>query len=167
VIPAWHRSLILLLLFLLLSTPACGGTTELRGRVLWIDDGDTIRVAEVGTVRLIGIDCPEREVSERDRHFLRLGIDPQKLRPIARAALAFNIREVKGKNVRLVLDAEPADRHGRTLAYVYLPDGTLLNRTLLEKGYGVVYRRFDFRMKNDFIAAEQEARSRGVGLWQK
>ena len=61
---------------------------------------------------------------------------------------------------------DPGD-YGRLLAYVYLPDGRLLNRMLLEQGLAAVYRKFTFRMKTDFLTAEQQARQAGIGLWKK
>ena len=139
----------------------------LRGKVSWIYDGDTIKVNGVGKVRLLGIDAPEHEDSERDRFYRRWDIQPQRLRSISRAAVAYLIRTTKGREVTLVLGREPRDRYGRLLAYVYLPDGTLLNRTLLEQGYASVFRKYDFRLRAEFLAVEQRARSRRVGLWKK
>jgi micrococcal nuclease len=68
--------------------------------------------------------------------------------------------------VTLTFDHERHDRYGRTLAYVTLADGRLLNRLLLEEGHAIVYRRFDFRLKNDFLAAEERARGKGAGMWR-
>ncbi len=154
------------LLLLLLAACRADGR-ELRGQVLWIYDGDTLKVEGVGKVRLIGIDTPERENSDRDNFFVKLGIPKKNLRKGAGAALHFNIANVKGKTVKLSFDREEKDRHGRTLAYVTLPDGRLLNRLLIEEGLAVVYRRFDFRYKDDFLAAEAEAKRKGVGLWDR
>lgn len=159
------RGILLVLLLLAVATGAVAG--ELRGRVEWIYDGDTIKVAGVGKVRLLGIDTPERKETGRDRFFVKLGGNGKMLRRIAGEVLRFNIDNVKGKEVRLALDHEKRDAYGRLLAYVTLPDGRLLNRLLLEKGYAVVYRRFDFRLKDDFLAAEEQARSRKVGLWAR
>ena len=139
----------------------------LRGKVSWIYDGDTIKVNGVGKVRLLGIDAPEHEDSERDRFYRRWDIPPQRLRSISRSAVAYLIQTTKGREVTLLLDREPRDRYGRLLAYVYLPDGTLLNRTLLEQGFASVFRKYDFRLKTEFLAAEQRARQDGVGLWKK
>ena len=153
-------------LFLLFCiTTAIAG--ELRGKVEWIYDGDTIRVAGVGKVRLLGIDTPEREASDRDRFFVKLGGNGKALRRIAGEALRFNIETVKGRDVRLTLDREQRDNYGRLLAYVTLPDGRLLNRLLLEKGYAVVYRRYDFLRKSEFLAAEEQARRAKTGIWMK
>lgn len=137
------------------------------GAVSWIYDGDTLKVDGIGKVRLIGLDTPEKENSSRDRYLQKQGVSSKVLRRMAKEALQFNIARVKGKRVRLEFDNERQDRYGRTLAYVYLPDGTLLNRLLIEKGYAVVYRRFDFRMKENFLKTERLARKRRVGIWQE
>jgi micrococcal nuclease len=159
----------LLLVLAGLSPPptAAAGHPPLRGKVSWVYDGDTIAVNGLGKVRLLGIDAPEHEDSERDRFYRRWDIPPQRLRSISRSAVAYLIRTAKGREVTLVLDREPRDRYGRLLAYVYLPDGALLNRTLLEQGYASVFRKYDFRLKTEFLAAEQRARKDGVGLWKK
>ena len=164
-----HRLPAILLLFILMLLGLADGceAADLRGRVEWIYDGDTIEVAGIGQVRLIGIDAPEKKDSERDRFFVKLGGNGKSLRRIAEEALQFNIRRVKGKEVRLEVDHEPRDTYGRLLAYVILPDGRMLNRVLLEKGYAVVYRRFDFRLKEDFLEAEAGARRGKAGLWAR
>jgi len=158
-------------LFLWLSffliLPACAEepAPALEGTVIWIYDGDTLKVEPLGTVRLIGIDVPERADSSRDRYLAEQGISAARQRKIYTAAKEFNIRQVKGKRVKLILGDPPRDRHDRLLAYVYLPDGRLLNQLLIEQGLAVVYRRFSFSMKDDFLAAEAAAARSGVGLW--
>ena len=137
----------------------------LTGMVLWVYDGDTIKVENIGKVRLIGIDAPEHKDSERDNYYLRQGISREHLRRTAKEALHFVIRNAKGKSVTIHHDKELKDRHGRTLAYVYLPDGELLNRKLIDEGLATVYRKFNFHKKKDFLAAEKSARIKGVGLW--
>lgn len=138
------------------------------GQVSWIYDGDTLKVDGVGKVRLIGIDAPEREDSPRDNYYRdRHQISSAQLRKLSKQALAFNIRHVKEKRVSLDFDREKQDKFGRTLAYVYLPDGTLLNHLLIEQGLASVYRRFDFRLKQDFLTAEKKAQKARIGLWQQ
>src|SRR3972149_6443777 len=70
----------------------------------------------------------------------------------------------------LVLDDANAgrrhkDRYGRTLGYVYLQDGMMLNAELVRRGFAHAYTRFPFRSLVEFRRLEQEARGRGVGLW--
>jgi micrococcal nuclease len=38
---------------------------------------------------------------------------------------------------------------------------------LLEQGLVIVYRRFDFSLKGEFLAAESAAQRRGDGLWRR
>ncbi len=160
--------LFLLCLSFALVLPACAKepAPPLQGTVTWIYDGDTLKIDPIGKVRLIGIDTPERENSQRDRYLIKQGISATRQRQIYQLAKEFNIEQVKGQRVTLSLDASPRDRHGRLLAYVHLPDGRLLNRVLLEHGLAVVYRRFSFRLKEDFLTAEAEAKKNKLGLWE-
>ncbi|MDO3378917.1 thermonuclease family protein [Geoalkalibacter halelectricus] len=159
------RLVVLILLFLLgQALSACA--SETRGRVAWIFDGDTIEIEALGRVRLLGIDTPEGEDSHRDLFYQRrFGIPPEHLRKIAREALRYNIRHVKGQVVTLRFEGERRDAHGRLRAYVILPDGRNLNRLLVEEGLAAVYRRIDFSHKQDFLRAEEQARRLGKGLW--
>ncbi len=162
--------LLFLSLFLLLAvSPAAARETAppLTGVVTWIYDADTLEVDPHGKVRLLGIDAPERTASERDRAFTRLGVDPARLRAVHGAGIAHGIQHLKGQTVTLICDTPRRDRYGRLLAYLYLADGRLYNRQLLEDGLVIVYRRFDFRLKADFLAAETQARQRGSGLWSR
>jgi len=154
---------LLLLFFCLVSTASA---EKLSGKVLWIYDGDTLKVEEIGKVRLIGIDTPETKASSRDYFYKRnFDIEPKKLRKIAKQAKQYNIRHVKGTKVRLKLDRTKRDKYNRLLAYVYLPDGTMLNRLLLKKGLAAVFRRYNFTHKKNFLKVEKQARKKGLGLW--
>ena len=116
-------------------------------------DGDTIVVDRVGTVRLIGVDTPET-------------VDPR--RPVqyfGKEAAEFTRRMALSKSVHLEFDTSLHDRYGRTLAYVYLPDGTLLNAEIIRQGYGYVYARYPFKFLELFREYEREARAAGRGLW--
>lgn len=158
--------------FLLLPFLVAAGFTtfcdaaETRGRVEWVYDGDTVQVAGVGKVRLLGIDAPEKESSERDKSYLRRGLKRQALRSTAAAATAYLIREAKGEVVTLQYEGTPVDSYGRQLAYLILPDGRNLNHELVCSGLAFVYRRFDFSRKRDFIACEESARDNRRGVWK-
>ena len=101
-------------------------------------DGDTIIVRGVGRIRLIGVDTPET-------------VDPR--RPVeffGREASAFTKRMLEGQLVRLEYDWQRTDRYGRTLAYVRLLDGTLINAEISRQGFGHAYTRFPFRYLDEF-----------------
>ena len=164
-----HRLFLLLFAGLFLALPACAEqqSQRLHGTVTWVYDGDTLEISEIGKVRLIGIDTPEREDSQRDWFLEKQGIPARKQRTIYREAKEYNIRHVKGQRVSLSLDNPPRDKYGRLLAYVHLEDGRILNRVLIEEGLAVVYRKFSFRLKKDFLKAEDKARQEKVGLWEE
>ena len=153
------------LVFLLLLCRSADAE-DLFGRVEWVYDGDTIKVLNIGKVRLIGIDAPERESSPKDAYYIKQGISRKTLRSVAAQATRFNIQYAKNRIVRLESTRRKRDDYGRLLAFVYLPDGSLLNRLLVENGLAAVYRRFDFPFKESFLEAEQEAREIGKGLWK-
>ena len=116
-------------------------------------DGDTIVVDGIGTVRLIGVDTPET-------------VDPDSpVEYYGKEASDFTRRIADRQMVTLDYDQDRVDRYGRTLAYVYLPDGTLLNAEIIRLGYGFAYTFFPFRMIEEFRALEREARAAGRGLW--
>lgn len=163
------RVVLVLFCAVALVPPAGAGepAASLQGVVTWVYDGDTVEIETLGKVRLIGIDTPEREASARDAFLAKRGVPAARQRAASREARAFNISQVKGQQVSLVLGHPPRDRYGRLLAYVYLPDGRLLNRILLERGLAAVYRKYTFDMKNDFLAAEESAREAKIGLWQE
>jgi len=116
-------------------------------------DGDTIVLDGNERVRLIGVDTPETK-------------DPRKpVQYFGREACEFTKRLVEGLKVRLDYDLNKKDKYGRTLAYVYLEDGTFLNAEIIKKGYGFAYRHFLFKYYDEFKRYEREAREKGIGLW--
>jgi len=57
---------------------------------------------------------------------------------LAFAASAFAKRELEDKEVELELDVQKIDPYGWLLAYVYLPNGEMINETLLRDGFAQV-----------------------------
>jgi len=122
------------------------------------DDGDTIQVDMEGkkeTVRFIGVDTPETH-------------DPRKpIQCFGKAAAAFT-KNVIGEN-RVRLEADPTnsnrDRYQRLLRYVYLPDGTLVNKKIIAEGYGFALVSFPFQKMEEFKAVQVTAREQNKGLW--
>lgn len=142
------RFLLALLLASLLS-PAFGDNPT----VTRIVDGDTIVLSTGEKVRLIGVDTPEI-------------VDPWKpLEPGAGQASDFLKRFVLGKQVQVRYDRERYDKYHRTLAYLYLNDGTLVNSEIIRRGYGSAYIRFPFKFQNEFLAVERTAKARKAGIW--
>ena len=128
-------------------------------RVVRVVDGDTIKVragSRLDTVRYIGMDTPES---------VKPGTPVQ---CYAHAASSENARLVGGQEVRLRVGAEPRDRYGRLLAYVYrVRDGRLVNAALLAGGYAhTLTIPPNDALAPAFSRIEESARARGRGLWR-
>ncbi len=163
-IPGGPRSgrerLLLAVFFLLLSFIRTAAFASETGVVLEVVDGDTLRVrldGKAATVRLIGIDAPERSHPTLGKQF------------VADEAAAHLSSLCLGKTVRMEGDAEDADKYDRLLRYVFLspPDGRLLNLEMLLAGMARAYTRFPFSRREAFLAAESLARREGRGLWRE
>jgi micrococcal nuclease len=122
-------------------------------------DGDTIDVAINGTVeriRLIGVDTPE-------------SVDPRKpVQCFGLEASNYVKSVLNGKKVALGSDSSQGDKdkYDRLLRYVYLVDGTNLDKELIMKGYGREYT-YDlaYKHQNQFKEAQQIAQASKMGLW--
>ncbi len=55
----------------------------------------------------------------------------------------------------------------RTLAFVYLENGTFLNAEIIKQEYGFAYTRFPFKYMEEFRRYEREARKQDRGLWEQ
>ncbi len=122
-------------------------------------DGDTIIVDINGAqekIRFIGIDTPE-------------AVDPRKpVQCFGKEASAFTKNLLEGKSVRLESDLSQGDRdkYDRLLRYVFLSDGTFVNKEIISQGYGHEYtHRTPYRYQDDFKIAELTARTSHLGLW--
>ncbi len=153
------------------------GEKEKKGvpcRVLKVYDGDTFRCrlpeGEKVRVRLIGIDTPEKRRNRKlMRDARRLGIPPEEIIEMGRKASEFTRKLIPpGTVVYLETDVQLHDRYGRLLAYVWLPDGRMLNEVLLKEGYATIYT-FPPNVKyvDRFRKAQEYARDRGKGFWKE
>lgn len=122
-------------------------------RVARVLDGDTVKLADGRTVRLIGVDAPETHHPELP------------VQRFGEEAGEFLRGLVEGSEVSLEVNpAEPKDRYGRTLAYLWKGD-LLVNREVIRRGYAYAYSRFAHPRLAEFVAVEREARQAQYGLW--
>ena len=130
--------------------------------VLEVIDGDTIDIdfpdddQPYTRVRLLGVDTPETKHPTIGVMFF----GPE--------ASAFGTQQAKGKQVTLFLDTIGDHRgyYGRLLAYVQLPDGTILNEELIKQGYGYAYLSFPHSQFDKYSELMEEAMMEKRGLWQ-
>jgi len=112
-------------------------------------DGDTLVLSDGKTVRLIGINTPEKD----QPYYLEA---KNKLKELT-----------EGKEVRLKKDISDTDRYGRLLRYVYIYD-LFVNLEMVKSGLANSYAYPpDITHRQDFISAETFAREKGLGLWKK
>jgi len=144
-----------LLMGTILAMAAGAQAQGLLGYVSAVPTGDALYVSvgnRIETVRYIGIRRPDIAHPTRGREY----------EEVARRA---NSELVEGKWVTLILDAQPRDRYGQLLAYVYV--GTrFLNAELVHQGYAeaATYPP-NVRYQDYFLSLEQGARAAGRGLW--
>lgn len=127
--------------------------------VVKVVDGDTIDVLigeQKVRIRLIGVDTPET-------------VDPRKpVQCFGKEASKYTEGAVGGKKVKLEKDSSQgeSDRYGRLLAYVYMPDGQMLNRKLIVDGYAHEYTyNIPYKYQKDFKDLQNFAERQGRGLW--
>ena len=131
-----------------------------NGRLLEVAaviDGDTLRLEDGRSIRLIGVNTPELGHGEAD--------EPGAVQ--ARRLLE-RLVERSGGSVRICLDAEQRDRYGRLLAHLYDRKGRNVNRQLLQQGAGYLIA-IPPNLKNHgcYRDAENEARRDALGLWRQ
>lgn len=121
------------------------------GDTFWIDDG-----SEKGLkIRLIGVDAPESMNSGTREKAL-----------FGREASDFLTTLISRKKVKLEYDVDHFDRYGRTLAYVYLEDGTFVNAALVKNGYATVMTvPPNVKYADIFLKLERKARNQKRGMW--
>jgi endonuclease YncB( thermonuclease family) len=142
----------LTLVAILLCSLVFAGNWVVVSRVI---DGDTFETESGEKVRLIGIDTPETKHPTKP------------VEAYGKEAYEFTKNELEGKRVRLEYDWQEKDKYGRTLAYVYLEDGSLFNAKIIQHGYAHAYTTYPFKQEfmDAFVQLEKEAREAERGLW--
>jgi len=130
-------------------------------KVIKIVDGDTIKVdigGSIETVRMIGIDTPEIK-------------DPRKtVQCFGKEASERTKELLENKMVRLDADSTQTDRdkYSRLLRYIYLENGTFINKKLIAEGYAFEYTyQIPYIYQEEFKVAQQLAETNNLGLWNE
>ena len=76
-------------------------------------------------------------------------------------------RLLSDQTVYLEYDVSTSDRYGRTLAYVYLSDGRMVEDILLEEGYArLMTIQPNSKYAEHFKMIESKAKKNEKGYWQ-
>ncbi|VVM68687.1 thermonuclease family protein [Pseudomonas fluorescens] len=135
-------------------TPA-GLTSVAVQRVV---DGDTLRLSDGRSVRMIGLNTPE------------LGKQGRSDEPFAVAARKRlqALVDASGGRVGLRVGKQAKDHYGRTLGHIYSASGANLEAQMLADGLGF---QVAVAPNVDLVAcqqaAERSARTSGLGLWRQ
>ena len=166
---------------------------RVEAKVIRVVDGDTIVVAIPKVifndneavlkdlrfnVRLIGVDTPESKENRRAR--IQAKENKTTVRVIVylgKKAKEFTLEQLligkKGRkkiyrNVYLEFDKEPQDHYGRLLAYVWLPDGRMLNKLLICEGYAFPLTvKPNNKYEKEFLECYKKAKKEHKGLWKR
>lgn len=145
-------SFILIISILLFSVQSIAETECYK--VSWVDDGDTIILIDGRHVRYIGINSPEIEHKDK------------KAEPYGYQAKKFNKSLVFSKKVCLEFDKERYDQYGRLLAYVFLKDGTFVNKAMIEHGLAYcLYLWPNVKYNILLLESQRRAMSAKKGIW--
>jgi micrococcal nuclease len=153
--------LLALILLSLDSAEAQKNSSDRYYSVLRIIDGDTFRVKDGSPkgmiIRVIGVDAPETRNTGHKLKSKFGSVSTEYLRKL-----------IDGKRIRIEYDIDPVDRYGRTLAYVYLKDGTFVNAELVKNGYAnTMTVQPNVKYQTLFLKLEERARKRRLGLWAR
>jgi micrococcal nuclease len=122
-----------------------------------IVDGDTL-VLKHGRmrIRLQGVDTPETVQEDTP---------DEPWGPEASAFTKTFVDEARGR-LRVEIDGEPLDQHGRYLAFLWHGD-RLLNEELVRNGLARATLQYDFseRKKDRLRQAQREAKRATIGIW--
>lgn len=122
------------------------------GDTFWITDGK----GRKEKIRFIGIDAPEPRNAGK-----------KKKQPYGVEASAFVKNYVKGKKVRLEFDVQKYDQYKRTLAYIFMEDGTMLNDYVVRNGFAVTATYPpNVKYQNRFLKSQRYAREKRLGIWK-
>ena len=110
-------------------------------------DGDTFKLSNGETIRLIGLNAPEKG---------------EKCSQEAKDMLEYLILN---KEVKLESDLEDRDQHGRLLRYVF-EDGHMVNYGMIYLGYAHVYNYASNHKYSELLASAQEGAKEEGCLWK-
>jgi len=119
-------------------------------------------------IRFLGIDAPEmKKCRKLDQDERETHIPGELLIQLGR--ISFNyMKEIILPGTRITIELEKSDHtdlYGRTLAYVYLPDGRCLNEIMIAEGYAKPFSRYSCRELANYQVLNMKAKNERKGLY--
>jgi micrococcal nuclease len=122
-----------------------------KAKVIRVIDGDNLELDNGKSIRLYGINCPEK-----GEKYSKEAID---------------LSTQLALNQQISIDYQPnysTDRWGRILGYVFIDD-TFLNEELVRQGYcqvTIYSKRAKLKYQNQLVNAQEQAKQDKLGKWQ-
>ena len=141
------------------ASPLCPATGVTESAVVHsVTDGDTLRLEDGRKIRLIGINAPE--IAHDHRPAEALGND-------AKSAL-YRLLAPSRNRIGLQYGSERFDKYQRTLAHIYLTDGSSVQAAMLELGMATAFTTPPNASNSDcYQAAEHLALQQQRGIWAR
>ena len=121
-----------------------------------IVDGDTVLLKNAEgdgvTVRLVGVKAFDSAAAK----------DPTSA--WGRGAAEALKKSLEAKPVRVMLATPPKDKHGRTLATLFVDDEDVAEK-LIREGLVLVYTQYPFPAMHEYLHDQELARNEHKGLW--
>jgi len=124
--------------FLIILLISCSYKTKIK----FVIDGDTVITYSGERIRLNNIDCPE--------HNQLFGSE----------ATQFTRNYLQGQEV--TIKSHGKDKYYRTIADIYLPDGSYFNQMVIKAGLAYVYHQYS---PDSLFQDELAAKRNRIGLW--
>lgn len=158
--------LLLVILSLVLAVPvwAKEPLRTVECMVERVVDGDTINAIDRQNtklkIRLYGIDAPETEKRNR-----KSGLISKQGQPHGEEATA--ALNAKVRNAVITVDIMDVDRYKRMVGVIKIGNRNI-NREIVQEGHAWAYKSYlSAPYRSEFIGAEEQARSKGLGLWKE
>ncbi len=130
------------------QTSECGPTKAVVTRVV---DGDTVELDSGQKIRFLLLNTPESTTEHEC---------------FGEEAKAFTKALLEGQTIYIEYDQKCTEKYGRLLGYICY-NGTLVNKTLVERGYAKFYPydKTPYKYLDEFKELEKEAKASKAGLW--
>jgi micrococcal nuclease len=115
-------------------------------KVIQITDGDTLKTNEPQTLRLLGINTPEKN------------------QPFYQEAKEFLTQKTQNKTIQI--QSYGLDKYKRTLSYIFLENQNI-NAQILNKGLATLYYYDKDKYYKELKLSEEFARLNNLGIWKK
>ncbi len=153
-----NHLLLLSLPFILLLAVLSAASPPITGKVMQVKDGDTVVISPMEggqffICRLYGIDAPETPKNGKS------------VQPYGEESTKELKKLILGQEVSA--EIHDRDKYGRKVCIIR-KDNKDMNLDMISRGAAWAYRKY---LKSpyaaDYIQAESEARSKGLGLWRQ